>query len=137
MKAPFHLALPCNNIEDTRDFYINILGANPGRGTKTWQDIDLYGNQLTFTEAGSFNFNFKSYRFNGQLLPSFHFGIIVDRETWKTVYARLLKLELESTVEATFLESKAGEHLSFFLKDPNDYQIEFKSFKNAEDIFST
>lgn len=135
MKAAFHLALPCNNIEETRDFYIHILGAKYGRSTKIWQDIDLYGNQLTFTAAGTFNFNFKHYRLNGEMLPSFHFGVIVNRETWKKVYARLLKLELESTVEATFLESKTGEHLSFFLKDPNGFQIEFKSFKNSEEIF--
>lgn len=137
MKAAFHLALPCDNIEKTKDFYVFTLGAKQGRSTDTWLDINLYGNQLTFTEAGSFNFDFKNYRLNGQLLPSFHFGVIVDTETWGKIYSRLTQKDLEVTTEATFLESKTGEHLSFFVKDPDGYSIEFKSFKYAEEIFST
>jgi len=137
VKAAFHLALPCEDTEKTKDFYVYILGAKQGRSTDTWIDINLYGNQLTFTEAGSFNFDFKSYRLNGQLLPSFHFGVIVDVNTWGKLYSRLIKKDLEITTEATFLEHKIGEHLSFFVTDPNGYKIEFKSFKNAEEIFST
>lgn len=137
MKAAFHLALPCGDIEKTKDFYVYILGAKQGRSTDTWMDINLYGNQLTFTETGSFNFDFKNYRLNGQLLPSFHFGVIVDTETWGKIYSRLTQKDLEVTTEATFLESKTGEHLSFFVKDPDGYSIEFKSFKYAEEIFSS
>ncbi|MHA7058522.1 hypothetical protein ACWGOQ_0014965 [Aquimarina sp. M1] len=77
MKAQFHLALPCENIEKTRDFYLYIVGAKQGRSTDTWIDINLYGNQLTFTEAGKFNFDFKNYSLSGQVVPSFHFGVIV------------------------------------------------------------
>jgi extradiol dioxygenase family protein len=136
MNAQFHLALPCDDIKKTRDFYVFVLGAKLGRRTDTWLDINLFGNQLTFTEAGSFNFDFKNYRLNGQLLPSFHFGVIVDSDTWGKLYSRLLEKDLEVTTEATFLESKTGEHLSFFIKDPDGYSIEFKHFKYAEEIFS-
>jgi hypothetical protein len=137
MTVKFHLALPCSDIEKTRDFYVFVLGAKQGRSTNTWLDINLFGNQLTFTEAGSFNFDFKNYRLNGELLPSFHFGIIVDSDTWGKLYTRLLEKNLEVTPVATFLESKTGEHVSFFIKDPDGYNIEFKHFKYAEEIFST
>ena len=135
MKTPFHLSLPCKNIENTKAFYLNILGAERGRNTDTWLDVNLFGHQLTFTEAGDFDFNFKSYRFNDQILPSFHFGIIVDVDTWGKTYSRLLSENLDVTTEATFLENKVGEHLSFFVTDPNGYKVEFKSFKNNNEIF--
>jgi len=135
MKAPFHLSLPCANIEDTKDFYVFILGAKQGRSTDKWLDINLFGHQLTFTQAGKFDFNFKNYRFNNHILPSFHFGVIIDAETWGKIYSRLLVKNVDVTTEVTFLENKTGEHLSFFITDPDGYQIEFKSFKNPEEIF--
>lgn len=135
MKAVFHLALPCDDINSVKEFYIEKLGATKGRGTDTWIDINLYGNQLTFTNAGSFNFDFKNYRLSGQVLPSFHFGVIVDAETWGKIYTKLFSMEMEVTTEVTFLEDKAGEHISFFVTDPNGYKVEFKSFKNEKEIF--
>lgn len=40
------------------------------------------------------------------------------------------------TTEVTFFENKVGEHLSFFVKDPNGYMVEFKSFKNPDEVFN-
>ncbi|WP_452597991.1 VOC family protein [Pontimicrobium sp. MEBiC01747] len=135
MKAAFHLALPCKSVEDTRQFYINTLGAKVGRSSETWVDINLYGNQLTFTNTGAFKFNFKNYKLSDKILPTFHFGVVVDNDTWKKLYKKLSKNNFDVTTEVTFLENKVGEHLSFFITDPNEYMVEFKSFKNAEEIF--
>lgn len=137
IKKPFHLSLPCADIEKVKDFYVFALGAKQGRSTDKWIDINLFGHQLTFTQVGDFNFSFKNYRLNDQILPSFHYGIIVDIETWGKLYSRLLSKELEVTTEATFLEHKIGEHLSFFVKDPDGYMVEFKSFKDEDSIFKT
>ena len=137
IKTPFHLSLPCENIEKTKDFYVFTLGVKQGRSTGKWLDINLFGHQLTFTEAGAFNFNFKNYRLNNQILPSFHFGVIVDVDFWGKMYSKLITMDLEVTTEATFLENKIGEHLSFFITDPNGYQLEFKSFKNDAEMFTT
>ena len=135
-KAEFHLALPCENLEKTMDFYSYKLGAKLGRFTDSWADINLYGNQITFTNAGDFNFNFKNYRLGEQILPSFHFGVVINAETWGKLYSRLFSMDLEVTTEVTFFENKVGEHLSFFVKDPNGYMVEFKSFKDHGEIFT-
>jgi len=37
--------------------------------------------------------------------------------------------------QSTFLKDKSGEYVSFFIKDPNDYMLEFKHFKNVSDVF--
>ncbi|MEX0360165.1 VOC family protein [Flagellimonas sp.] len=137
MNTKFHLALPCKNIEETREFYVDVIKAQLGRNTEKWLDINLYGNQLTFTYTGHFNFEFKNYKLDDYILPSFHFGVIVPVETWGELYSRLFKMDLEVTTEATFMQDKKGEHLSFFIQDPNGYMLEFKSFKDNDEIFAT
>ena len=136
-KFAFHLSLPCLNIEDTKKFYVNTLGATLGRYSENWIDINLHGNQVTFTKTGNFKFDYKNYRFENEILPSFHFGVIVDVELWGKLYSKLFGMNLEVTAEATFLKNKLGEHLSFFVMDPNGYEIEFKNFKNEDEIFSS
>lgn len=137
MAAQFHLALPCVNVNKTRNFYVDILGATIGRSAVKWADINLYNNQITFTECGPFKFECKSYSFNGDILPSFHFGIILEREEWHSVLERLKSKRHHIASEVKFLESKVGEHNSFFVKDPNDYTVEFKCFVDSKAVFES
>ena len=137
MDTKFHLALPCKNIEETKTFYVDIIGAEIGRSTENWLDINLFGNQLTFTQTGDFSFDFKNYKLDDYVLPSFHFGVIVSVNIWGKLYSRLFQMDLEVTTEATFMQEKKGEHLSFFVLDPNGFMVEFKSFKNPSEIFES
>jgi hypothetical protein len=134
--AKFHLSLPCINIMETKQFYIDDLGLNLGRNSEKWLDVNLYGHQLTFTEAGEFNFNNPNYIFEKHVLPSFHFGVVLDTASWDDIYKRFNAWNIEVTTPKTFLEDKQGEHISFFVTDPNGYLIEFKSFKEDDSIFS-
>jgi hypothetical protein len=135
MENLFHISLPCNHVKETKDFYIKEIGACLGRHNDNWVDVNLFGHQLTFTKAGKFNFNNPNYVFEGKILPSFHFGVIIDKKTFDKIYARLNRQNLEIVTQATFLKDKTGEHMSFFIKDPNDYMLEFKSFNKAKEIF--
>lgn len=135
METSFHLSLPCMSVKDTKKFYVDIIGSSSGRASQNWIDINLFNHQLTFIKAGKFNFNNPNYVFEGKILPSFHFGIIVDQETWKDIYKKLKEQHLEVVTKTTFLKDKKGEHLSFFIKDPNDYMLEFKSFIKPKDMF--
>ena len=111
--------MPCVNIENTRKFYIDILGAKEGRSAEKWIDIDFYGTQLTFTNTGDFEFKDKNYRLSNQVLPSFHFGVIVDMDTWDILYSKLSENHFDVTIEFAFLENKVGEYLSFFSTAPD------------------
>lgn len=137
METAFHMSLPCLSVKETKNFYANIIGASMGRSSQTWVDVNLYGHQLTFIKAQKFNFNSPNYVFEGKILPSFHFGVIVDEATWKNIYKTLKEKKLELVDDSLFLKDKAGEHQSFFIKDPNDYMLEFKCFKNQNSIFKT
>lgn len=137
MDTSFHMSLPCLSIKETKNFYVNSIGATLGRHTQNWIDINLFGHQITFIKSGKFNFNNPNYVFEGRILPSFHFGVIVDKTTWKDVYKKLKDTDLELVTKTTFLEGKFGEHTSFFIKDPNDYMLEFKCFNKAEEAFKS
>jgi extradiol dioxygenase family protein len=132
----FHLALPCEDIEVTKKFYQTVLGANIGRSSEQWIDIDLYKNQITFTECGRYNFLYKNYRLGKHVLPSFHFGIILDAESWDELYNTLVQSKLNLVKDFTTFKEKIGEHRSFFVKDPNGFMVEFKNFKRKEEIFA-
>tara|TARA_R110000868_G_scaffold28241_13_gene106191 strand:+ start:2175 stop:2570 length:396 start_codon:yes stop_codon:yes gene_type:complete len=129
------MSLPCISIKETKSFYVDSIGATYGRNNQNWIDINLFGHQITFIKAKKFNFNNPNYIFEGKILPSFHFGVIVDVDTLKKVYAKLEALKLDLVSESTFLKGQMGEHTSFFIKDPNGYMLEFKSFKAKDTIF--
>ncbi len=129
------MSLPCTSISKTEDFYVDVIGAGLGRHSSRWLDINLFGNQITFTKSGDFNFSYRSYKFEDSVLPAFHFGVIVDRKIWQTLYQRLMASEYEITTEVTFLKDKVGEHVSFFIQDPNGHMVEFKSFENEKEMF--
>lgn len=137
MASQFHLALPCVSISKTQSFYKDVLGATIGRSEVKWADINLYNHQITFTECGSFKFECQSYNFNGDILPSFHFGVILPDDEWDNLQVRLKHKEVDIASHVKFLTGKTGEHRSFFVKDPNDYTVEFKCFTNPLDVFNS
>lgn len=137
MSTNFHLSLPCYDIEKIKDFYVNMLGVKIGRNTNSWVDINLFENQITYTKSGNFNFEYKNYRFDNQVLPSFHFGIILSFDKFNTLYNKLLDENMVDTPKTKYMENMVGEHVSFFIKDPNNYLIEFKCFKNSAEVFET
>ena len=136
-KSPFHLSLPCSSISKTEDFYITVIGARLGRHSSRWMDIDLFGNQITFTKSGDFNFTYRSYKFEDTVLPAFHYGVIVDSDIWQVLYKKLSASEYASTKETIFLKDKVGEHISFFIQDPNGHMVEFKSFRERKEMFKS
>ena len=77
-----------------------------------------------------------NYIFEGNILPSFHYGVIIKRQEWQKLFKKLSYTAIEIIDQTCFLKNKKGEHVSFFVKDPNDYVLEFKSFKNNEETFT-
>ena len=136
MERQFHLALPCLSIHKTRIFYIDILEADLGRSATKWADFNFFEHQITFTECGPFKIECKSYNFNGHILPSFHFGVLLQKEEWEKFRERLASKNVAIASEVKFLEHKTGEHQSFFIKDPNNYTVEFKCFTKPSDVFN-
>ena len=132
----FHLSLPCRDINETKQFYEQELGFQIGRKKGyIWFDVDIFGNQLTFTYDESFKLTIKNYKFDDSTLPTFHYGIIIDKDVWDDLHLKYQNKDYFAICSIYFLKDKKGQHQSFFLKDPNGYFFEFKTFFNETEVF--
>lgn len=135
MNPVFHLSLPCKNMELTKQFYIDDLGFKHGRNSSQWLDVDIFNHQITFVLSEKFKIRTPNYMLEDNMLPLFHFGIILDENSWEEMYDKVNHWTLDFTPKKTFFKDKNGEHHSFFIKDPNDYTLEFKTFVDSDSVF--
>ena len=132
----FHLALPIVSIEETTDFYLNVLKAKLGRSATLWADFDFHGNQLTLHETG--NFRKEIIRLGKEGNPIKHFGVILNYEEWEKEKNRFEAKHISFLSEPKIVfEGMVGEQYSFFIKDPNGYAIEYKGFKDLNTVFKS
>ena len=73
----FHMSLPCKDINQSRKFYEKELNLKIGRSAYSWFDVDLFGNQITYTQDDMSSIKTKDYSFEEVRIPSFHFGVII------------------------------------------------------------
>ena len=131
----FHLAIPVSDLDTANDFYINVLGCSKGRSSTKWIDFNFYGHQLVCHEVKEL-INKNSNDVDGNNIPVPHFGIILDWDQFHKLSADLQSKNINFMIEPTIrFQGKVGEQAIMFLHDPSGNAIEFKSFKNEEDIF--
>jgi hypothetical protein len=131
----FHLAIPVSDLDTANDFYINVLGCSKGRSSTKWIDFNFYGHQLVCHEVKEL-INKNSNDVDGNNIPVPHFGIILDWDQFHKLSADLQSKNINFIIEPTIrFKGKVGEQAIMFLHDPSGNAIEFKSFKNEEDIF--
>ena len=138
MISPFHLAIPVDNLESCSRFYIDILGCKTGRSDSHWIDLNLFGHQLVL----HFDPNHVSKKHHndvdGKSVPIPHFGVLLDWITFKDFAAHLKEKKVDFVIEPYLrFEGLAGEQMTMFFYDPAGNALEFKSFKNKDQIFAT
>ena len=131
----FHLAIPVSDLDRANDFYMNILGCSKGRSSTKWIDFNFYGHQLVCHEVKK-SVNKNSNDVDGNNVPVPHFGIILGWDQFQKLSANLQSKNINFIIEPTIrFKGKVGEQAIMFLKDPSDNAIEFKSFRNNDEIF--
>ena len=131
----FHLAIPVSDLDRANDFYVNILGCSKGRSSTKWIDFNFYGHQLVCHEVKK-SVNKNSNDVDGNNIPVPHFGIILGWDQFQKLSANLQSKNINFIIEPTIrFKGKVGEQAIMFLKDPSDNAIEFKSFRNNDEIF--
>ena len=50
MDPILHLSLPVRDLAESRAFYVDVLGCEPGRVRDGWIDVWFYGMQVTLHE---------------------------------------------------------------------------------------
>jgi len=131
----FHLAIPVSDLDRANDFYVNMLGCSKGRSSTKWIDFNFYGHQLVCHEVKK-SVNKNSNDVDGNNIPVPHFGIILGWDQFQKLSANLQSKNINFIIEPTIrFKGKVGEQAIMFLKDPSDNAIEFKSFRNNDEIF--
>ena len=135
---PFHAAYPVSELETTIDFYSNVLGCAQGRSDTTWVDFDFFGHQLVFHKVEGFEQRHYFNPVDKHSVPVPHFGSILHWENWYPFVERLHKHKIRFEIEPHIrFEGQVGEQATLFFYDPNQYALEFKSFRRLESLFAT
>ena len=136
--TPFHLAIPVHNLSKCREFYKKILGCKEGRSSDHWVDFDFFGHQLVIhykeksIEEVDKNTNFV----DGKDVPVPHFGVVLEWNNFQELSIRLKSKNVKFTIEPYIrFKGLPGEQATMFFKDPSGNALEFKSFKDFNQIF--
>lgn len=136
--TPFHLAFPIRDIEETREFYQNVLGCKIGRHTDQWIDFDLYGHQLSaHVRPELLKKQQGAGEVDGHAVPIPHFGVVLTWEQWHDLKNRLDQSDnVNYLVEPQIrFKGKPGEQATLFIEDPSGNALEFKAFKDMSRLF--
>ena len=137
MKNPFHLAFPINDISETKSFYKKILGCKIGREDLKWVDFDFFGHQLSAHVKPDELKNTKKNAVDGKDVPVRHFGVILEWGAWHSLSEKLKENNISFIIEPYIrFEGEIGEQATMFFLDPSGNALEFKSFKDPEQIFA-
>lgn len=134
--TPFHLAIPVNNLEESRKFYGELLGCDEGRSSEHWVDFNFFGHQLVCHLADSMDAQ-TTNPVDGHDVPVPHFGIVLEMDDWRQLADKLKAVNTEFIIEPyTRFAGQPGEQATMFLHDPSGNALEFKAFRNiAEQLF--
>ena len=137
---PFHLAIPVHNLKLCREFYANILNCPEGRSSDHWVDFDLYGHQLVIHEKPQEGGSETPVTnpVDGKAVPVPHFGVVLDWEDWEELSKDLQDKGIEFVIEPYVrFEGQVGEQATMFFQDPEGNALEFKAFKNMDQLFAS
>jgi hypothetical protein len=133
---PFHLAFPVHDLQATKAFIVDVLGARVGRESDRWVDFDFFGHQVT-AHLDPTQKPPTTNPVDGKKVPTFHFGVVLEWSQWEALAERLKAQGLEFIIEPYVrFQGEVGEQGTFFVKEPSGNGIEFKSFKDMRQLFA-
>ena len=121
-----------------RNFYKEILGCVEGRSSDHWVDFNLFGHQLVIHYKEKSNEEIHTNPVDGKNVPVPHFGVVLEWDTFHKFSDELTKKGVEFIIEPYIrFEGLPGEQATMFFMDPAGNALEFKSFKDFNQIFAT
>jgi hypothetical protein len=133
----FHLAYTVNDLDSTRRFYGDLLGCQEGRSTESWVDFDFFGNQLSLHIGQTIKELESDSKVDNVEVPLPHFGCVLDWDLFHNLADKLKSAGIVFIIEPTIrFEGMPGEQATMFLEDYSQNALEFKSFRNPNEVFS-
>lgn len=132
----FHYAFLVRDLEETRRFYVDVLGCREGRSAPTWIDFELYGNQLS-CHLGTPPPPAGLGLVDGISVPMPHFGAIVSFVEYEQLAARVAAAGVAFIVAPRIrYPGQPGEQGTCFFLDPSGNAIELKAFRRDDEVFA-
>lgn len=134
---PFHLAFPVNDLAEARNFYAGLLGCPEGRSSDAWIDFDLYGHQIVAHLAPSETSVASTGAVDGKDVPVRHFGVVLSMGQWEALAKSLKAAKVKFVIEPYIrFKGEPGEQATMFFYDPSGNALEFKAFKDLNQLFA-
>ena len=134
---PFHIAIPVSNLVECRKFYKEILGCEEGRSSDLWVDFDFFGHQLVIHYKPKSNEEIHTNPVDGKNVPVPHYGVVLEWETFHDFAEKLKKKGINFIIEPYIrFQGEVGEQATMFFFDPAGNALEFKAFRNMDQLFA-
>ena len=135
---PFHLAFPVLDIEETRRFYVDLVGCKVGREAEKWIDFDFHGHQISAHVKPEECARAKTNEVDGDAVPVRHFGAVLPWDQWQALADKMTSAGADFIIEPKVrFQGEPGEQGTFFVRDPAGNGLEFKSFRDMSKLFAT
>ncbi len=134
----FHLAVPVSDLQKSREFYKNTLGFSEGRSSDKWVDFDFFGHQFVIHHVEAYvpvnHFN----SVDKHDVPVPHYGAVLKWDQFWNFVERLKSHNIQFQIEPYIrFEGKVGEQATMFFYDPSGNALEFKAFKDINQLFKS
>ncbi|MHA2364608.1 MAG: VOC family protein [Candidatus Hodarchaeales archaeon] len=129
-KNAFHLAIPCKDLKEIEEFYIQKLECHLSRKYDDRITFNFFGDQIVCHLAP------QKIDTNPMMYPR-HFGITFrEKKDYNNLIEKVKDKGLQFFQEPMIrFKGKPEEHLTFFLIDPSNNIIEFKYYHNSDMMY--
>ena len=135
--SPFHLAIPVNDLDKAEAFYGLLLGCEKGRSSDHWIDWNFYGHQLVTHLVDASTPAKPCNEVDNKAVPVPHFGVVLLWDDWQRLADKLKAANQHFVIEPYIrFEGQVGEQATMFFYDPAGNALEFKAFKDPQQLFA-
>ncbi|QRM87957.1 glyoxalase [Lacinutrix sp. WUR7] len=135
--SPFHIAIPVHNLEACRTFYKDVLNCEEGRSSDHWVDFNFFGHQLVIHYKAQSTEKAPTNAVDGKAVPIPHYGVVLDWDVFHAFAEDLKQKNIHFIIEPYIrFEGLVGEQATMFFNDPSGNALEFKAFKDINQLFA-
>ncbi|MEO7194630.1 MAG: VOC family protein [Pseudonocardiaceae bacterium] len=132
MRTPqdvFHLSIPTQDLDETRQFYVDGLGCTLARRYPDRITLNFFGDQVVCHLSDRIDAA-------PQLYPR-HFGVTFrKRQNWERLLNRSREYDLPFFVDPfRRFDGRPEGHDAFVLRDPSNNLLEFKHYDNPHMMY--
>ena len=135
--SPFHVAIPVHNLEECRKFYRDVLNCEEGRSSDHWVDFNLFGHQLVIHYKPKAQEETHHNPVDGKQVPVPHYGVVLPWDMFDSFAEDLRSKGVQFVIEPYIrFKGEVGEQATMFFEDPAGNALEFKAFRNMDQLFA-